>query len=130
MLQRRLILAAGLLLLPLAVAAQDDPPPTPIRFEKGKSSATLRGTLKPDSDLGYATPRAYSLRASAGQTLTVKLTSGADQGTEFSVFCPGEGGTNAAPPSWTATLPESGDYRIVVNGPGEKGTAVAYALEV
>ena len=112
-------------------ALAQETPPSPLRFGEGKSSATVRDNLRVQD--GYAEPRSYSVRASAGQVMTVKLTNGAERGASFSVACPGHGGTDAAPPSWTFTLPESGDYVVTVNGEvGEEegAKAIPYALEV
>lgn len=132
--RRRAPVAALALLTVLAasrILAQETPP-SPLRFGEGKSSATVRDNLRVQD--GYAEPRSYSVRASAGQVMTVKLTNGAERGASFSVACPGHGGTDAAPPSWTFTLPESGDYVLTVNGEVGEGEEVAkaipYALEV
>jgi hypothetical protein len=62
-------LSSILLLLPLAAAAQA---PTPIRFEKGKTSAVVQGTVEVSA--GEAAMPAYTLRAAAGQTMTVRFT--------------------------------------------------------
>jgi hypothetical protein len=126
-----MVFALFMVLTTSRVLAQETPP-SPLRFGEGKSSATVRDNLRVQD--GYAEPRSYSVRASAGQVMTVKLTNGAERGASFSVACPGHGGTDAAPPSWTFTLPESGDYVVTVNGElgeGEEGAkAIPYALEV
>ncbi|HEY0510879.1 MAG TPA: hypothetical protein VGH73_03185 [Thermoanaerobaculia bacterium] len=101
--------------------------PQEIRFEKGRTSATLQGTLTPAS--GATTPQAYTLHARAGQVMTIRF-AGLDQGASFSVICPHGGRLDAGRSSlWSTTLPVSGDYTVAVERKREGGT-VPYALEV
>ena len=99
--------------------------PQRIRFEKGRSSAVLKGVAVPILAENYPGPREYVLKASAGQVMTVKF-SGAD--VSYWVSCPGEGGTDAGAAEWSMTLPEAGDYTIRVNAIGEK--EAPFSLEV
>lgn len=114
--------AAATLGILLALPAWSDP--QRVQFEKGRSSAVLKGTA-PALTEDYQGPREYVLKASAGQVMTVKLT-GAEA--SYTVSCPGEGGTDAGAAEWSMTLPESGDYTIRVNGTGEKDSP--FSLEV
>lgn len=114
--------AAAALGILLALPAYSDP--QRIQFEKGRSSAVLKGTA-PALTEDYQGPREYVLKASAGQVMTVKLQG---EGASYSVSCPGEGGTDAGAAEWSMTLPEAGDYTIRVNGIEEKDSP--FSLEV
>jgi hypothetical protein len=115
------------LAIPLVLSAQDEAPPKPIRFEKGKTSAVVRGTLTLHD--GWTEPVTYSLRAAAGQVMKVRFVS-EDEKAWYSVACPGNGGTNSRKtPLWTYTLPESGEYRIAVGSEGD-AKSIPYTLEV
>jgi len=98
--------------------------PQRIRFEKGRSSAALKGTAHGYGE-SYEGPLEYVLKASAGQVMTVKFKG---EGASYTVSCPGEGGTDAGAAEWSMTLPEAGDYTIRVNGIEEKD--VPFSLEV
>ena len=50
--------------------AQPDIVKRPVQFAKGKSGTTIKGSLTGDQTLDY------TLRAAAGQTMTVKLSGG------------------------------------------------------
>lgn len=95
-----------------------------IQFEKGRSSAVLKGTA-PGLTENYPGPREYVLKASAGQVMTVRF---AGDGASYSVSCPGEGRTDAGAAEWSMTLAEAGDYTIRVDGTGEK--EAPFSLEV
>ena len=117
-------LAAGVLLGLGSVAAGQEA--QRIQFEKGKSSAVLKGTVVVKD--GEASSSQYLLRASAGQTLTVRFTAG-DPEAAYTVTCPGNGGTGSGASPWSFDLPESGDYRIAVSGYSAEKT-FPYTLEV
>lgn len=77
----------------------------PIRFARGASSATVKGKTDGAQD--------YTLRASEGQTMTVRLTSTPRDAAAFEIMlddytvaCQGT--------EWTGELPGSGAYRITV----------------
>lgn len=110
----------------LAAAGSAEPPPQRIHFDKGKSSATIRKTLKVEGD--WAETHEYRLRAGAGQVLTVHFSAAAPSA-GFDVTCPGNGLTHAKGAAWSLTLPESGDYTITVDGHGAK-ESFPYTLEV
>jgi hypothetical protein len=114
--------AAATLGVLLAIPAWSDP--QRIQFEKGRSSAVLKG-MAPALTEDYQGPREYVLKASAGQVMTVKFKG---EGVWYSVSCPGEGGTDAGAVEWSMTLPEAGDYTIRVGGEGEKDSP--FSLEV
>jgi hypothetical protein len=121
-----ILLQAAVLVSDLAMAAVREPVPQRVQFEKGKSSATMKRTLKIEGD--DVEMHEYKLRAAAGQTLTVRFEA-ADPAASYSVTCPGNGLTDAQGKSWSLTLPESGDYTISVNGYGAKAS-FPYTLEV
>jgi hypothetical protein len=113
--------------LTLAAADSAEPAPQRIQFEKGKSSATIRKTLKVEGD--DVETHEYRLRAGAGQVLTVHFDAAAPAA-DFGVACPGTDLTRIIKSkSWSFTLPESGDYTIRVNGYGAKAS-FPYTLEV
>jgi hypothetical protein len=88
-----------------------------IRFAPGKTSATVRDTIR------LCTSHEYYLRARAGQRMTVRLVTGGR--TSFTVYTPNmrlsEGVKN-----WTGELEETGEYQISI---GTDATA-RYTLEV
>lgn len=85
-----------------------------VRFAKGKSSATLSNSVvRGDRDT-------YILGAKAGQRMTVRITS-LENNAVFQIEGPhgeyleGAGEVDDAT-SVTVTLPDTGDYRIIVGG--------------
>ena len=96
-------------------AAADDVKTERVQFERGKSGATINGTIK-----GRATMH-YLLGAQAGQTMDVNLTSKSTS-IYFNIFAPGKmpghdeamfiGDTGGS--HFAGTLPDSGDYLIQV----------------
>jgi hypothetical protein len=90
----------------------------PIRFARGASSGTVKGTTNGAED--------YVLQAREGQTMTVRLTSSPKGAAAFEIMiddytvaCQGT--------EWTGELPASGSYRITVVA--TKGSA-SYELNV
>ena len=85
-----------------------------VRFARGKSSATLSGAvIRGDQDT-------YILGASRRQNMTVKITS-LEKNAVFQIETPGgdyleNAGEMDDAMNWSGTLPESGDYRIIVGG--------------
>jgi len=83
-----------------------------VQFAQGKSSATIKGTIKGDQTIDY------TLRAKAGQTMSVKLATnkGANY---FNVLPPGSNdvaifiGQNEGN-EWTGALPADGEYKVRV----------------
>lgn len=85
-----------------------------VRFAKGKSSATLSGAVvRGDRDT-------YILGAKAEQMMTVKITS-TERNAVFQITDPNgeflqDAGDGDDAMNWTGSLPESGNYRIIVGG--------------
>lgn len=89
--------------------AQSDIVQRPVQFAKGKSGATIKGSLTGDQTIDY------TLRAAAGQTMTVKLSGGSS--VYHNVLPPGSTGEALFVGSRdgnrsTTTLPASGEYTL------------------
>ncbi|HPU14717.1 MAG TPA: hypothetical protein PK808_01430 [Polymorphobacter sp.] len=118
--------AAGLALAVPAAAQQV----VPVTFAKGKSAATLTGSIKGDQD------RSYTIDARAGQTLTVTLK--ATKGSaEMNVWAPGNDtalSVGAADPyKFTGVLPTTGRYKVQVyqmRASARRGETTSYTLTV
>lgn len=112
-------------LLSVAVVTSADGITKRIKFAKGKSSATLSGSVvRGDRDT-------YILGAKAGQTMSVKITS-VENNAVFQIENPdGEYLENAGEGddamNWRRSLPDNGDYKIIVGG--TRGNA-SYKLTV
>ena len=120
-------LAAAALLAGVPAVAQQV---VPVTFAKGKSSATVTGSIKGDQD------RTYTVDARAGQKLTVTLKS-TKGSAEMNVWAPGNdtaltvGATD--PYNFTTTLPTTGRYRIQVyqmRASARRGETASYALTI
>lgn len=120
-------LAASALLAAVPAAAQQV---VPVTFAKGKSAATVTGSIKGDQD------RTYTVDARAGQKMTVTLKS-TKGSAEMNVFAPGNdtaislGATD--PYNVTATLPATGRYRIQVyqmRASARRGETANYTLTI
>jgi len=110
----------------LAFADVKEPVPQRIRFDKGKSAATIHKTLKIQGD--DIESHVYKLKASAGQVLSVRFES-SEPNASYSVTCPGNGNAGAQGKAWSFTMPQSGDYTITVDGYGA-AKSFPYTLEV
>jgi hypothetical protein len=110
----------------LVVAETGEPVPQRIRFDKGKSSATIRKTLRIKGD--ELETHVYKLKASAGQELSVHFET-AEANASYSVTCPGNGNSGAKGKAWSFTMPQSGDYTITVSGYAAT-KSFSYTLEV
>ena len=120
------IAAAGLALAVPAAAQQV----VPVTFAKGKSAATLTGSIKGDQD------RSYTIDARAGQTLTVTLK--ATKGlVEMNVYAPGNdtaislGSTD--PYKFATVLPTTGRYKVQVyqmRASARRGETASYTLTI
>ena len=102
-----------------------------VRFPKGRTTVILKGrTTGGPSESGGMDPITYRLRAKAGQTLTLHLTS-AKKNAIFGVWAPGmdpvDIGENHT--DWSGTLPKTGNYEISV-WPEDEATDTAFTLEV
>lgn len=100
------------IVLTMSLVATAEAASKPVQFPKGKSSATIKGTVKGGEDVDYV------LRAKAGQTLNVDFK--ADKGAAyFNVIPPGSTyealfvGMNEGD-HYSGTLPKDGDYIIRV----------------
>lgn len=109
---RRLALACALAFAAASVSAADGIETRALRFAKGASAATVKGTLKGSQTIDY------KVGAKAGQTMTValKTTSGSNY---FNVLPPGSndvavfvGSTDGN--DWTGKLEADGTYTIRV----------------
>jgi hypothetical protein len=102
-----------------------------VRFPKGRTTVILKGrTTGGPSESGGMDPITYRLRARAGQTLTLHLTS-AKKNAVFGVWAPGmdpvDVGQNAT--DWSGALPKTGNYEISV-WPEDEATDTTFTLEV
>lgn len=102
-------LFAALALAAAPTFAQPDIVKRPVQFAKGKSGATIKGSITGDQTLDY------TLRAAAGQTMTVKLSGGSS--VNFNVMPPGSTGEALFVGSRdgnrsTTMLPASGEYTV------------------
>ena len=94
-----------------------------VRFQRGRTTAVLRGAVV------RGTVDNYILGASAGQTMTVHITS-RENNAVFAIYAPHGGGAldgAMETTDWSGELPHSGDYTIEVSG--TRGNAT-YTLEV
>lgn len=120
--RRAFILAILLFMTAIAVPAQSDRTMR-IRFPRGRTTTVIKDAVV------RGTRDRYLLRARAGQTLIVHITS-LENNAVFDVYAPGgrrilDGAEEAT--DWTGELPRSGDYVISVGG--TRGNA-SYTLEV
>lgn len=104
-------LFAALALAAAPLFAQTDIVKRPVQFAKGKSGATIKSSITGDQTVDY------TLRAAAGQTMTVKLSGGST--VYFNVLPPGSTGEALFVGSRdgdrsTTTLPASGEYTLRV----------------
>ncbi|MEF8754775.1 MAG: hypothetical protein V5B60_12730 [Accumulibacter sp.] len=111
----RMLLAAvaSLFLMAFSLAHADEIEARAVQFAQGKSSATIKGSLKGDQTIDY------TLRARAGQTMSVRLatTNGANH---FNVLPPGSNDEalfvgSSGGKEWTGALPADGEYKLRVH---------------
>lgn len=113
-------LFAALTLTGASSFAQSDIVKRPVQFAKGKSGTTIRGSITGDQTVDY------TLRAAAGQTMTVKLSGGSS--VYHNVLPPGSTGealfvgSRDGSRSMT-TLPTSGEYTIRLYQMGHAGSS-------
>ncbi len=105
-------LIVGAVLIAGAAPALADIQSKPVQFAKGASGATVKGSLTGDETIDY------TLRAKAGQTMTVSLTT-SNGANYFNVLPPSSddvaifiGSTSGN--EFTGTLPADGEYKIRV----------------
>jgi hypothetical protein len=93
--------------------------PKRIRFARGRTTTVIKDTVR------LCTSHEYTLRASAGQTMSIHLATG--KRTSFTLQSPSGTIEDAdGVKDWSGELPESGNYVINI---GTDATA-AYTLEV
>ncbi|MCM8597019.1 hypothetical protein [Accumulibacter sp.] len=128
---KTLLIAAALALLPLAAPSWAEIQTKPVQFPKGTSSATIKGLLKGEQTVDY------TLRARAGQTMTVTFRPSNDAA-YFNVLPPGSTGEaifigSTSGNEWTGTLPADGEYRVrtyLMRSAARRNEAVSYTLTV
>ena len=94
-----------------------------VQFQRGSSSATVRGKAS------IALPDTYLVGAREGQVMTVQLTA-PKKSVRFLVMSPKTTSLiadNAR--TWTGTLPETGDYHIIVDA-DERGGAYSMTISI
>ena len=124
-------LAAALLALMFLLTPAASAKTINVKFPKGRTTVILKGrTTGGPSESGGMDPITYRLRARAGQTLTLHLTS-AKKNAIFGVWAPGmnpmDVGSN--PTAWSGRLPKTGAYEISV-WPEDEATDTTFTLEV
>ena len=96
-----------------------------VKFARGKSQATLRGTAK------YGRSYVFDLGARSGQTMDISLL-GKNPQLTFSLIAPDtetiDGAFGVA--NWSGDLPQSGKYSIVVAMNDENASGVPFSLTV
>jgi len=105
-------------------SAQVGRQPKVVQFEKGRTTAVLKGTA--DNAHGYT----YMLVAKAGQTMTVHVTSSAGAAI-FSITAPSgavEGALEVK--DWSGALPDTGQYLIAVWNKRKGGRAIPFTIEI
>jgi hypothetical protein len=82
-----------------------------LAFKKGQVSTIVKGAI-PNTLEGHE----YIARARQGQTMLIKLVS-TKKATGFSIWAPNGDliSEETTAREWTGELPETGDYRIVIN---------------
>ncbi len=119
----RAVMVVALLLVSMNLVTAQRDRTRRIRFERGRTTKVIENAVV------RGTRDRYLLRARAGQTLTVHITSLEDNAV-FDIYRPGRrrilGGAQETA-DWTGRLPVTGDYVISVGG--TRGNAT-YTLEV
>lgn len=126
-----LVLVVALSAVTAPVFAQPAPPAKiPIVFKAGTSSATVKGAIAGDESVDY------TLRAKAGQKMTVTLASAnaslnfnvTPAGSQEAIFIGSISGT-----TFEGTLPKDGEYVIgvyLMRSSARRGTKAAFTLSV
>ncbi|MDH5286459.1 MAG: hypothetical protein OEX23_07465 [Betaproteobacteria bacterium] len=103
----------------------------PVRFAKGASSATIKGSIKGDKTIDY------KLGARAGQTMSVTLKA-SNASTYFNVLPPGSNdvavyNSSSASNEWTGRLEADGEYKVrvyLMRSAARRNEASNYTLSV
>lgn len=109
-------LKIAILAMILVTAATDSMAQTRIRFARGRSSATVTGTLAANATKGYV------LRAAQGQTLTGTLSSTNGKAD----FTQG----NLHDTQYSQTVEEDGDVYISVDNHGSRSTKFTLTISI
>jgi hypothetical protein len=119
------IVAAILLFLPLdaALAQKGKSIVRRVNFPRGRTTTILRGTVR------RGVSHDYLLRARAGQTMTVHLTSDSAQ-MSLTILQPGGETWMFDTRDWSGELPLTGTYRINVLPDTTTERPTRYALEI
>lgn len=126
---RGLVLSLALSLGNASLAA-DGIESRPLRFAKGASSSTVKGTIQGRQTIDY------KLRAQAGQTMRLKLSSG-HSGLAFNLLPPGskdvaiDGAIEMQ--NWSGALPADGEYTVrtyLNRAAARRGEKASYTLTV
>ena len=116
---------------PPAALAADGVMTKQVQFDRGNSSATIKGTIKGDQTIDYI------LHAKAGQTMSVKLA--ASKVTNyFNVLPPGSNGEaifigSGGGNEWTGALSADGEYKLrvyLMRSAARRGETANYTLTV
>ncbi len=124
-------LLTTLLFASLPVAHAEEITTQAVHFAKGHSSATLKGAIKGRQTIDY------TLRAKAGQTMSVKLQS-AHGANYFNVLPPGSNNVaifigSTGGNEWTGALPADGEYTIrvyLMRSAARRNESAPYTLTV
>ncbi|MEO6727196.1 MAG: hypothetical protein ABIU20_08115 [Blastocatellia bacterium] len=121
---------AVILLFAIAVTASADQKFQRIRFERGRTSAVVKGTV---TDSEQENLHEYKLRVGKGQTIYVHLTSPV-KAANFRITFPdgsmaSEGDLKKPLKDWEGPIPTSGDIVIEIYHQG-KARSMPYTLEV
>jgi len=119
-----------LLLAPLTAGAQAQIQKRAVQFKPGETSATLKGSLKGDQIVDY------TLRAGAGQVMTVKFKP-SNPSAYFNVMAPGADAAmfigSTLGNDFSAELASSGEYTIrvyLMRNAARRNESVNYALDI
>lgn len=95
-----------------------------VQFKRGTSSTTLSGKVS------IALPDTYLVGARAGQVMTVALT-GPRKSVRFLLMSPSTRSLVADNSrNWTGTLPETGDYTILVDSHDERSSTYSITITI
>ena len=95
-----------------------------VQFKRGMSSATLTGKVN------ITMPDMYIVGARAGQVMTVQLTA-PNKSVRFMLMSPKPATLfDDKRRSWTGTLPEDGDYTIIIEGDAERDASYSMTLSI
>ena len=102
--------AAALHVAPALAQAKGESVERRVTFPRGRTSATVKGYI-PDR----LTTHLLKVRAKAGQTLSVRLTSTRSEASMCVVYPNGDTPDGGCGRAFTGVLPEDGDYSILVD---------------